>query len=321
MPRTLRAYELVIGKPITLSLDYFSPMAGTTGRLLELEDYYDRNAVDGYLITDHEMSFDIKKTEDSAKNVAEIQVKNLSKSLIKYVMSNRGKDLYVRLSVGYVGEVKKLFEGTLKDSSASDDNVDTILTLSLVDGIVNSQAITSRVYPKGTKFSIIADDLRKDSALPVGRIVPIPENLVTPTPLSLFGNSYDKLAVITNLFDYSFSVESGKCYILPKKDSLQDSVAYISANSGLIGSVQNLIVKNDKHSATAATESNSERIRFSCQMDASIYPPLSVYVYDPKGGYDGIYKVERAAFASSGFNQGSWRVTVDCIKNETLVRA
>ncbi len=320
MARIQRKYALKFGKPLQLDKHFFTPVQEPTQRMVNLEDYYDSKDDNGYLIEDHDISYRVTKTSDATKNTCEVTVKNLSESLTKYVMNSRGKDLYVEFDVGYVGEVKNLFKGTMKEATATKQGNDTLLKIMVVDGTVNDKALTTRAYPVGTKFSKIFEDLRLDLSVHKGNIVELPPSLVTSFSVSVFGNTWSKLASLADQVDHDFSVSNGQMNLTPKNGSYSKEVAYISATSGLLGNVTPVIRRGTEVLPTSKDTTQEERIRFTCQTDASIRPPLSVYVDAPDDGYVGVYKVEKASFTCNDFNKGGYTVAVECIKTDEMIR-
>ncbi len=319
MSRRERRYTLKIGDPVILDKDFFTPVQTPTDQLVELGDYYNSESGNAYLITDHDISYRVNKTNDAAKNTCEITVKNLLKDTVKYVMANRGKSLYVEFDVGYVGEVKNLFKGTIKTATQAQNGVDHTLKLVVVDGAVNSEAFTTRFYPTGTPFNTIVNDIRLDMGTPIGRVVPFPVSVATSSPVSVFGNTCNTMEALAAQFDNDFTISEGMCYLTPKQEMHQEHAAYLSSTSGLIGSVHSLIKQGTQVKPTDADTSSSEHVKFKCQTDASIKPPFSVYLDDPDSGFVGIYKVERASFHCSSFSTGSFVVDVEAVKNDTLI--
>ncbi len=319
MLRKQRAYELKIGIPVVLNPNFFSPSQEVQQRVVRLEDYYDNSGGKSYLIENHDISFRVTKTSDADKNTCEVSVKNLAPTTVSYVMDNRGKDLYIELNVGYKGEIKTLFKGTLKSATTSLSSTDTTLRLDVVDGLINNDAYTSRTYPKGTPLNKILKDLQYDLALPSGRIVPLDDALKTSAPMSIFGNTCDKMEALAQQTDQNFTISEGLCYITPRQASLSETVSYLSHDTGLLGSVTKKTDRADKVKKTYLPQDSNEKIRFTCQMDASIQPPMSVYVHDPDAGFDGVYKVEAIQAKCSGIEKGGYQMLVDCIKNDNLV--
>ncbi|MCP4988477.1 MAG: hypothetical protein GY928_21235 [Colwellia sp.] len=319
--RKQRQYKLTFGKPVTFPDSYWQPPYSAEGREILLEDYYSSNDSKGYVITDHNIAYSfVKGSGDKGKAQATIAVKNLSKDTIQYVLNHRDKNLYIELALGYVGELKPAYRGTVTQAYTEHNGLDVVLHLKAMDGVVNGKAVSSRTYPKGTKYATIMKDLQKDLATPSGVIVPIEDSKVTPLPVSIFGNTWQRMESFAEQFDYTMNVEKGLLNLIPKNKSLTQRVASISSATGLIGNVQEVFLRG-KTSATAKDTKGKRSCRFKCQTDASLAPPLSVYLDDPVTGFKGVFKIEKAVFKCSDFETGEYTVTVDATENDEYVRA
>ncbi|MCP5017607.1 MAG: hypothetical protein GY938_20400, partial [Ketobacter sp.] len=112
--RKQRQYKLTLGKPVTFPDSYWQPPYSAEGREILLEDYYSSNDSKGYVITDHNIAYSfVKGSGDKGKAQATIAIKNLSKDTIQYVLNHRDKNLYIELALGYVGELKPAYRGTV----------------------------------------------------------------------------------------------------------------------------------------------------------------------------------------------------------------
>ena len=320
MSRKSRTYSLVFGQPLKLTDDFFlQPLLRGSYNTIDVGSYYNENDPNAYLIDQHEISFRITKS-DKGINGAEIVVKNLSEKTKNYLLTNRGNHLTVALKVGYDGENKLLFQGLMSDCAIMRNGENDDTRLLLEDGKINvEKAFTSRVYPVGTKLSTIVTDLILDQATPVGYVDELPSTIVTKTSYNVFGESNKLLQRILSGYDYSSTINDGKMYILPLKSRLAETVAYISPDTGLIGSVTGLTTKDKTVNATDLNLSNLPRIRFTCQIDATISPMSSVFVKDPSSGVKGAYRVEKALFRCSSFETGSFEVVVDAIQIDATV--
>ena len=318
--RKVRKYNFIIGKPIILPDDYFiAPLARGNTPVLSLENYYEDNRQeDAFSYSNHEMSFRVVKTE--GKNSAEVTLHNLPESTLNYLLSNRDNNLVVMLKVGYDNDLKLLFQGVMKDCTPTKNGTTSYTKITIGDGDVNMKnAYTSRTYPKGTQARTIVKDLIGDLATPEGHVVELPQTAVLPAPISLFGNTSVVLNRFLSSYDYVMTINNGMCYAMPSNQRLQNNVAYISRESGLIGRVQPLVVDKKTNNITNQDTNGFDRIRFTCQMDATIEPMSSVYVKDETVNVDGAYRVEKAAFIASSFESGSWIVTVDAVKIDATI--
>ena len=324
MARKQRAYQLLFGKPLQVSEDFFevSPSPLTvrgSNPLISLESFYTESDPNAYLLNKHNISFKINKNI-KANNKAEITVDNLSEGTIGYLMANRDKNLVVMFKAGYDSDVKLVFQGTMSDCIISKAGETSKTKLVLNDGKFNTdKAYSSRVYPAGTTAQRIVNDLILDLATPNGRVVDIPPSTVITTPLSVFGKSFESLERFLEGYDYTPTINDGMMYILPRFKRFTDNVAFISPESGLIGNAQPLILTDKPNNLTNTKTSDKKRIRFVCQLDATLNPQSSVYVQDHETGIDGAFKIEKSVFQSSSFETGKWFVTVDAVEIDATV--
>ncbi len=139
MSRKNRGYTLIFGSPINVSNDFFiDPLTRGAQKTISLDNFYNENDPNAYLIDKHNISFTITKT-DEANNTAEITVDNLHPDTIDYLLDNRANGLVVVFKAGYLpDEVKLLFQGTMKDCYVSKIGDTSKTKIILVDGIENT---------------------------------------------------------------------------------------------------------------------------------------------------------------------------------------
>ena len=320
MSRKQRAYSLIFGLPVIVPDDFFlSPLTRGSNKTLSIEAYYNENDPNAYLIDKHEISFRITKSEKS-NNKAEITVSNLSESTVSYLLSNRKKNLAIVFKAGYDEDIKIVFQGTMKDCIVSKSGNTSKTRIIVDDGNLNTtSAYSSRVYQTGTPAKLIVEDFILDMATPKGRIIDLPPSSVITTPYSVMGNSFESLNRFLANYGYVPTINEGMCYILPKDKRMADNVAFISPETGLIGNVQGLILDDKPKNSTDAVTGDKKRIRFTCQLDATLNPQSSVYVQDTEMDVDGAFKIEKATFQSSSFETGTWFVTVDAAEIDATV--
>lgn len=326
MPRKQRAYQLIFGEPLIVSDDFFevtpSPLTSRGDNpLISLETFYSETNQNAYFIDKHNISFRITKSEKS-NNKAEITIDNLKEDTIGYLMSHRDQSLVVQFKAGYDDDIKLLFQGTMSDCFISKAGATSKTKIVLDDGKFNtSQAYSTRTYSAGTKVQRIVDDLILDLATPKGRVVDLPSTAVITTPFSIFGKTFENLERLLSGYDYTPTINNGFMYVLQKGFRFVDNVAFISPDSGLIGNVQPLILTDKPKNITAPKTGDKSRIRFTCQLDATLNPQSSVFVKDEEMNVNSAYKVEKSVFQCSSFETGTWFVTVDAVETEGEVVA
>jgi hypothetical protein len=320
MSRKQRSYSLLFGKPLQLTEAYFTaPLLRGTNPVINLESYYNEDDPNAYLITEHEISFTVNKGTKSNNN-AKIVIDNLSENTINYLLSNRTQSLVVMLKVGYDGFNKLLLQGTLKDCTVSKSGDTSKTEISVTDGGLNtSSAYTSRVYPVGTKAQKIVDDLILDLATPSGYVEQLPSDLTIKSPFTVFGETNRNLQRFLMHYGYDSTINNGKCYVLPIDSRLDTNSAYISPETGLIGNVKGITENGNPKESTEVDTSGFTKIRFTCQIDASIQPQSSVFVKDDDVGIEGAFKVDKAFFRCGSFESGDFVCIVEAVKTSQTI--
>lgn len=321
MSRKRRSYSLIFGAPLTLDEDFFiSPLTrGNTASTITLEDYYSAtNTKSATLITKHNISFKVQKSE-GVNNKAEVTIDNLSKNSRAYLTSHKNSNLVVVLKVGYGDENKLLFQGTMTDCSIIDTGNTSKTKLSLTDGGLNtSSAYSTRVYPKGTKVKRVVEDLITDLACPIGNSAYVNSSDVLADYYSIYGETNRALQRLLSAFGYVGTIDNGAYTILPIGKQASVQASYISPTSGLLGRVTYIDKKSKPSEKTATSTASKQRIRFTCQMDATLSPQRTVWVEDESTNVNGAFKIEKSNFSGS-FESGLWTTTVEAVSLDAII--
>lgn len=316
MARVSRSYELTLGLAIDLDDTYWCSLKDETS-LVSLDDYYSTEDPDAYQITTHHITYRITKKEEG-NNKIDISVNNLSSAARSYLIANKSKDLTVYLKLGYDGVNKMAFQGTITNVTMSKSKGTSITRILATDGGMNTKkAFTSRVYPAGTKAQRIVDNLITDLGMPKGYVSEIPSDSVTADPFTVVGNTERNLTRFLKGEGYTGTINNGTYYVLPINTMASTQAAYLSSTTGL-KSVKILGTENALSEVTDTDTSEKTRVRFTCQMDASIIPQASVYILDEDEGIDSAFKVEKCILAGS-YASGGWEVIADAVELDATI--
>lgn len=216
MSRFIREYRLLIGKP------------GSTGVLL----------------TENQITFDIKKTADSSMNTATFRIFNLAPDTRQKLVTLEEEDGILELQLGYRGDDKvRVFLGNIITVVTSSSGADIVTEIICGDGYsAYRDAKTNRNFPDNTKAGSVILGLIQDMGLSAGVIKGnivshVFNNGYTTTSSGRAANEMDKL-VYGFKDPTQWSVQDTVVHVLPKGESSQETALLINEGSGLIGNPQ-----------------------------------------------------------------------------------
>lgn len=321
-PNLNRAYKLLIGSATNTmqkrtknsafksTVDLDTKLGSTT-----------KSSSNLYLLEHHQITFSIKKDNNKDPNQAEITVYNLSDDTVNYINRGIRNNLAVALAVGYEGqELIMIFKGTIQWVSDTFERVDRKTVLHCLDGGINiAEARTSRSYPKGTKVSSVVTDLVKDLGTTEGNIhVDSTQTLSSAT--AMCGNTSHYLEHICKSIDHNVSIQDGSVYVTPRSQMSSARSAYISPETGLIGSPEPF--HNDIKPTKKVTKKSkkpkkpTDGVKFKCQMNGAILPEKTIWL--KSRDYDGPFKV--VSVSHNGDKEGAeWTTEVECVSVSSII--
>lgn len=310
MERKFRFYRLTIGKPIIVHKQYFSPRQTDEQRHLDLETFYNRADNNGFVIESSidgscfALSFDCNR-ESKTNAECSIDIHNLDDEITRYIIDNSEDDLLVKLEAGYVGEVKRIIEGTVTMAHDSWSKETRTLSLVVADANVNKRdAYTVRSYGKNTPVDKIVKDCVSDMGLKTGVIVRPEPYPVTKVPVSWAGNPNEIIHTLAKQYKHVFTINDQHVYFTPKDKMLKQTVAYLSAGTGLIDNA----TRKKKRKKKKKSKDEDDLITVKSQLDGSIFPDQSVWVKD--NTIDTAIKVKKCRLKGS-FPKGDWICLID----------
>ncbi|AFU62736.1 baseplate hub protein [Escherichia phage vB_EcoM_3A1_SA_NWU] len=315
-PNLNRAYKLLIGSATnTIQKRTKNSAFKSTVDLDTKLGTTEKSSSNLYLLQDHQITFSIKKDNNKDPNQAEIVVYNLSDDTVNYINRGIRNNLAVALAVGYEGEeLVMVFKGTIQWVSDTFDSVDRKTTLHCLDGGINiAEARTSRSYPKGTKIKRVVTDLVKDLGTTEGNIH-VDNDQTLSSATAMCGNTSHYLEHICKSIDHNVSIQDGSVYVTPRSQMSSARSAYISPETGLIGSPEPF--HNDIKPTKKVTKSSkkakkpTDGVKFKCQMNGAILPEKTIWL--KSRDYDGPFKV--VSVSHNGDKEGKeWVTEVECV--------
>lgn len=315
-PNLNRAYKLLMGSATnTIQKRTKNSAFKSTVDLDTKLGTTEKSSSNLYLLQDHQITFSIKKDNNKDPNQAEIVVYNLSDDTVNYINRGIRNNLAVALAVGYEGEeLVMVFKGTIQWVSDTFDSVDRKTTLHCLDGGINiAEARTSRSYPKGTKIKRVVTDLVKDLGTTEGNIH-VDNDQTLSSATAMCGNTSHYLEHICKSIDHNVSIQDGSVYVTPRSQMSSARSAYISPETGLIGSPEPF--HNDIKPTKKVTKSSkkakkpTDGVKFKCQMNGAILPEKTIWL--KSRDYDGPFKV--VSVSHNGDKEGKeWVTEVECV--------
>jgi len=315
-PNLNHAYKLLIGQATNTAAKQTS--TGAFKSTVDLDTKLGsttKSSSDLYLLTKHQITFQIKKDNNKDPNKGQITIVNLSDDTVNYINNNIRNNLAVALAVGYEGqELTFIFKGTIQWVSDTFSGVNRMTELHCVDGGINlSLARTSRSYPKGTKVSTMIRDLSNDLGTTIGTLSIDSEQTVSSS--SVFcGNTSQHLENLCKSIDHNVSIQDGSVYVTPRTQRQGTQSAYISPETGLIESPQPF--HNDVKPTSKTTKSSkkakkpTDGVKFKCQVNGSLLPEKTVWLKSKD--YDNAFKVVTVTH-SGDFEGKQWISEVECV--------
>lgn len=307
----LRSYRLTFGKPYTLTTTSFvSPSSSTQEnaaitRKKNLDDYLS-NATNVAIVTQLNISFEVEKKFDASPNTCEITVYNLSEDTVGYLETNTKQKPFIKLEAGYSDEgMKTIFLGNVEVVSETFEGEDRVTKIYCTDGGEElKNALVSLYYPKGTSYDAMVDDIAKSIGLPKGDIIPFGSPYITKQPVYLVGKAAEALKRLSENAGALFTIQDLALTIVPEDKPVQRQCAFISPETGLIGSPSFV----DESQSEKAAPDGSKGITFKCLLNGAIVPNEVVELESNK--YKGQYKVTKVKHLGE-YEGDSWYTEVE----------
>lgn len=317
--RYLYDYKLTIGLPLNIK-DQLNSNGGFS-KTVDSSVYSPASEKEGqgnaFLITGLQVTFSISKDDSADANNSSIDIYNLSDNTVNYLTANANNRIVVKLEAGYKStNMKQLFIGTVDQIKDVFEGDTRKTSLELSDGTAFTREAHSSVsFPKGTPTNTVVKTLVKDLGLPKGNIVSFSEIDKVLTSRAMSGNTHQLLKTIAEMKDSDYHIQDGKVNIIPKAKRVKVESAYISPDTGLIGSPQPIAKPKAKSQHKIGTSETPRKhktkkiehtggISFSCQLDGSLTVGSTIWLKSKN--YDcalKLYKVQH----SGSYEGGDWK--------------
>lgn len=290
-----RKYRLTVGKPTLIEQNIpFRAETRTEGR--------------EYVLTQHQISFNIDKSNTPSNNTAAITITNSSDELVDFLEQNSGLGVFIKLEVSYGTQpLKELFLGTVQQVMDEFTTTDRRTKIKCGDGYIHlKEQRTSRSYRKNTTIGSIVDDMARDLGLPKGTFIK-PEGTI-PSSKSYTGTIREIMTNIANDTGHNFSIQDGRINFTPLDYSGGPVVKVINPNSGMIGSPTPLDTSTGQLEKAKGSKGG---IKVKCFIDASVRPDGFIIIESRR--YNGTFKVNKVSF-SGDFEGSTWEMDIECEK-------
>lgn len=322
VPNLNRVYKLLIGRATNTAKKTDKDAAFTSTVDLDTKlSTTTKSDSSAYVIEDFQITFNIKKDNNKEPNKAEIVIYNLGDDMVNYLNRSIRNNLAVALAVGYEGQdLTMIFKGTVQWVSDTFNTVDRKTALHCLDGGVNiAEARTSRSYPKGTKLKKVVKDLAKDLGTTEGN-VHVDSEATLSSATVICGNTAHHLESICKGLNHNMSIQDGSVYVTPRSQMSNARSAYISAETGLIGSPEpfhNDIKPNKGTSKTSKKPKKpTDGVKFKCEINGAILPEKTVWL--KSHDYDGGFKV--VSVVHTGDKEGKdWTTEVESVQVTSIM--
>lgn len=190
----------------------------------------------GLELSEFSLNFEVKQNDLQSPNTLYARVFNLSEQTANKIQKEFTK---VVLRAGYEGAFGVIFSGTVTYVRRGRMNgTDTFLDIYGSDGdkaynwsVVN-KTLAAGSTPK-TRVEALLDSLRADQVTPGN--VPEFEERQFPRGVVLFGATKDALRTETESLSASWSIQNGRCEIVPLDSYIPGEAIVLNAQTGLVG--------------------------------------------------------------------------------------
>jgi len=235
------------------------------------------------------VSFSASKSIMGGLNKLTIKIYNLKQSsrlAIAKDAQNQNKRVPVSFSVGYDGQLKLLFTGTIHRGENTREGADLVSQIECIDGLFDHlNSFTSRtVKGKNIALDAILSDMPNTTK---GKFTHQPPLI---RPRVLVGASTNLISDLMNEGE-TWYIDDGKLYIIKKHEVTSSFIPVVSAETGLV----NTPARQMSQLTFDTLLNPALRIGGLCEVNSHLSPR-----------YNGVYKIETAVY--NGDNYGAdWK--------------
>ena len=237
------------------------------------------------LLTQHNLSFKVTKTDKGDSNTATFEILNLSDS-DKSVLST--KDQVVEFAAGYVGNIKSIFFGTIISASTAPVGQDVVTKIICKEAHPSLRdARTQRVFSPGTDLkSILTTIIKKDLELPLGELNGEGLDKIFKAGYTIDGPSKKAIEDLCHPLHLRFSTQDGIAYVIGKTVARDLEIRLITPSSGLLTAPEKTAGKEGDIKDSPTPEDGA---KFRMLLDGELLPGSPVELQGRE--HSGIYKI------------------------------
>lgn len=194
---------------------------------------------EGTLLSDFQIEFDIKKSENSSLNKAEFRIYNLAKTTRDAITELESEDGILIFKVGYRGQaLATVFTGNIIQADPILRGQESVVHLICGDGYVPVRdTMVNITFPEKTKLETVLSTLTSSMGLSRGVFQgDALTNHVFNNGLICSGKATAYLDENTKNFNLNWSIQDNYVNILPKTGSTNELAIDLSPATGLLGS-------------------------------------------------------------------------------------
>jgi len=245
---------------------------------------------DALQITNLRVDFDIHKSISETLNEGTIRIYNLSRAnrdKIKKDESDKKSYLQVVLKAGY-SQTETIFQGNITEAFSERQGTDFLTTINCQDGHHDLQnAYTSKTLSNSDIEKLITDC----KSVQKGKITPMKKST---RPRVYVGSTLD---VIKRQIprDSNFYIDEEKLYIIKKDEVIDDKIAVVSAETGLLNT---------------PTKKNKE-LSFVTLLNPAIKLGSRIDLQSLETSLNGVYRVDDIRYTGDSMG-GDWMQECIC---------
>lgn len=191
---------------------------------------------DSKIIRSLRVSFEITKSVLSFPNLAKISIFNPNSDTLSLLQKKYTKVLF---NAGYVGDLRLIFKGEIRNVFQSKVGVDRIITVYAGDGEQDWQNATfNKTFSENVSISSAIEEVLKTfKEVTIGTINGLPQVADKLRGQTLSGSSKDILDNFADEYGFTWSIQDGEVVIVPVEEPLQgDEAVLVNAATGMLGS-------------------------------------------------------------------------------------
>ena len=259
---------------------------------------------DAKIIKDLRVSFEVTKSVLSFPNLARISIYNPNPDTLSLLQKKFTK---IVLNAGYLGNIKLLFKGEIRNVFQAKTGPDRIVTIYAGDGERDWQNATfNKTFTENISVSsAIQEVIKTFKEVTVGVVNGLPQVADKLRGQTLSGSSKDILDNFADEYGFTWSIQDGEVIIVPVEEPLQgDEAVLINAATGMVGSPT--ITEIGADVTTLLNPALLPNRAFKLEsLNADIQLGNLFFRNVPRNNAEGTYKIQEVTFKGDS-REGDW---------------